>query len=142
MCKPDAVQRRLVGEIIGRFEKRGYKLVAMKLMSVSKELAESHYCDLADKPFFPDLVKFITSSPVVAMVWEGLDIVRQGRALIGATDPRKSAPGSVRGDLAVCLDKNILHGSDSCESAKREIMMWFKPDEVCSYVGCAEAWIY
>lgn len=116
MCKPDAVQRGLVGDIICRFEKRGYKLVAMKLMNVPKELAESHYADLSERPFFPDLVKFITSSPVVAMVWQGLDVVKQGRSMIGATNPLKSAPGSIRGDFCIEMGKNILHGSGRIQS--------------------------
>lgn len=142
MIKPDGVQRGLISDIIARFEKRGYKLVGLKLTKVSKEHAERHYADLADKPFFGKLCDFLSSSPVVAMVWEGEDIVVQGRKMIGATKPGESAPGTIRGDYALVVGKNIIHGSDSVESAKKEIALWFTADEVCSYTPCATDWIY
>ncbi|PXF41461.1 Nucleoside diphosphate kinase 4, chloroplastic [Gracilariopsis chorda] len=142
MIKPDGVQRGLVSEIIGRFERRGYRLVAMKLVQPSKQLAEQHYDDLRERSFFPVLTDFLSSSPVVAMVWSGEDIVVQGRAMIGATNPLKSAPGTIRGDLAIVTGKNIIHGSDSVESAEKEIALWFNDDELCTYEKCTETWIY
>eukprot|EP00737_Agarophyton_chilense_P003199 gb/GEZJ01003717.1/.p1 GENE.gb/GEZJ01003717.1/~~gb/GEZJ01003717.1/.p1 ORF type:complete len:154 (-),score=29.07 gb/GEZJ01003717.1/:417-878(-) len=142
MIKPDGVQRGLVSEIIGRFERRGYKLVAMKLIKPTLKLAEEHYADLSERSFFPALTGFLSSSPVVAMVWSGEDIVVQGRAMIGATNPLKSSPGTIRGDLAIVTGKNIIHGSDSVENAKKEISLWFSEDELCEYEKCTETWIY
>eukprot|EP01098_Paradermamoeba_levis_P001464 TRINITY_DN11745_c0_g1_i1.p1 TRINITY_DN11745_c0_g1~~TRINITY_DN11745_c0_g1_i1.p1 ORF type:complete len:152 (+),score=59.65 TRINITY_DN11745_c0_g1_i1:89-544(+) len=131
--KPDGTQRRLVGEIISRFEKKGYTLVGLKLVHASQELAESHYAEHKGKGFFPKLVDFITSGPVIAMVWQGKGVVLTGRKLIGATDPLKSEPGTIRGDFGVEVGRNIIHGSDSVESANREIALWFKPEEVYAW---------
>ena len=125
MIKPDGVQRNLVGEIISRVEDKGFSITKIKMMTISKELAEQHYGEHKDKPFFNDLVSFITSGPVVAMQIEGENVVLQIRNLMGATNPSESTPGSIRGDLATELDKNVVHGSDSDESAERELELFF-----------------
>ena len=125
MIKPDGVQRNLVGEIISRVEAKGFSVTKIKMMTISKELAEQHYGEHKDKPFFNDLVSFITSGPVVAMQVEGENVVLQIRNLMGATNPSESTPGSIRGDLATKLDKNVVHGSDSDESAERELSLFF-----------------
>ena len=125
MIKPDGVQRNLVGEIISRVEAKGFSITKIKMMTISKELAEQHYGEHKDKPFFNDLVSFITSGPVVAMQVEGENVVLQIRNLMGATNPSESTPGSIRGDLATELDKNVVHGSDSDESAERELDLFF-----------------
>jgi len=142
MVKPDGVQRGLIGEVISRLERKGLKLVAMKMMQISPELAARHYGEHRGKPFYESLVSFITSAPVVAMVWEGDDVVAQARNLIGATDPRKAAPGSIRGDLAVFTGNNVVHGSDSLESAQREIGLFFEEGEICSYQASRDQWVY
>ncbi|CAM0138187.1 nucleoside diphosphate kinase Ndk1 [Umbelopsis sp. WA50703] len=127
MIKPDGVQRGLIGKVVSRFEERGYKLVAMKTVAPSKELAERHYSDLKNKPFFPSLVEYMSNgaAPVVAMVWEGTDVIRQGRVMLGATSPLDAAPGTIRGQYCVSIGRNAIHGSDSFESAEKEIGMWF-----------------
>ena len=125
MIKPDGVQRNLVGEIISRVEAKGFSITKIKMMTISKEVAEQHYGEHKDKPFFNDLVSFITSGPVVAMQVEGENVVLQIRNLMGATNPSESTPGSIRGDLATELDKNVVHGSDSGESAERELELFF-----------------
>ena len=125
MIKPDGVQRNLVGEIISRVEAKGFSITKIKMMTISKELAEQHYGEHKDKPFFNDLVSFIISGPVVAMQVEGENVVLQIRNLMGATNPSESTPGSIRGDLATELDKNVVHGSDSDESAERELSLFF-----------------
>ena len=125
MIKPDGVQRNLVGEIISRVEAKGFSITKIKMMTISKELAEQHYGEHKDKPFFNNLVSFITSGPVVAMQVEGENVVLQIRNLMGATNPSESTPGSIRGDLATELDKNVVHGSDSDESAERELSLFF-----------------
>ena len=125
MIKPDGVQRNLVGEIISRVEAKGFSITKIKMMTISKELAEQHYGEHKDKPFFNDLVSFITSGPVVAMQVEGENVVLQIRNLMGATNPSESTPGSIRGDLATELDKNVVHGSDPDESAERELSLFF-----------------
>lgn len=140
--KPDGVQRGLVGEIIRRYEAKGFTLVGLKLMTVSKELAEQHYGEHKEKPFFPGLVQFITSGPVVAMVWEGKGVVAAARKVIGATNPLNSEPGTIRGDFGVDVGRNIIHGSDAVETAIREINLWFKPEELCSWQSAAVGWIY
>ncbi|KAH8930040.1 nucleoside diphosphate kinase [Atractiella rhizophila] len=141
MVKPDGVQRGLVGEIIGRFEKRGFKLVALKFVHASKEHLEKHYADLSSKPFFPGLVKYMSSGPVVAMVWEGKDVVKQGRAMLGATNPLASAPGTIRGDFAIDVGRNICHGSDAVESAQKEIALWF-PEGITQWNSAQASWVY
>ena len=125
MIKPDGVQRNLVGEIISRVEAKGFSITKIKMMTISKEWAEQHYGEHKDKPCFNDLVSFITSGPVVAMQVEGENVVLQIRNLMGATNPSESTPGSIRGDLATELDKNVVHGSDSDESAERELTLFF-----------------
>ncbi|MCL0032323.1 nucleoside-diphosphate kinase [Peptococcaceae bacterium] len=142
MIKPDAVQRGLIGEIINRFVKKGYKLIAMKLMQIPRSLAEQHYAEHKDKPFFESLIQYTTSAPVVAMVWEGKEIVATARVMIGATDPLKAAPGSIRGTYGVDLGRNVIHASDSKESAKREIELFFKPEEILTYSLTLENWLY
>ena len=125
MIKPDGVERNLIGQIISRVEAKGFNITKIKMMIISKELAEEHYGEHKDKPFFNDLVSFIMSGPVVAMQVEGNDVVLQIRNLMGATNPSESTPGSIRGDLATELDKNVVHGSDSDESAERELSLFF-----------------
>ena len=125
MIKPDGVQRNLIGQIISRVEAKGFKITKIKMMTISKQLAEEHYGEHKDKPFFNDHVSFITSGPVVAMQVEGEDVVLQIRNIMGATNPSESTPGSIRGDLATELDKNVVHGSDSDESAERELSLFF-----------------
>jgi nucleoside-diphosphate kinase len=125
MIKPDGVQRNLIGQIISRVESKGFNITKIKMITISKELAEEHYVEHKDKPFFEALVSFITSGPVVAMQVEGKDVVLQIRNIMGATNPIESTPGSIRGDLATELDKNVVHGSDSDESAERELSLFF-----------------
>ena len=139
--KPDGVQRGLVGEIIGRFEAKGFKLVGMKLMTASRELAEQHYGVHKERPFFAGLVDFITSGPLVAMVWEGDGVVASARKLIGATNPLNSEPGTIRGDLAVNVGRNIIHGSDAVETAHEEISLWFKDEELSAWTPSLTPWI-
>ncbi|MBM7623283.1 nucleoside-diphosphate kinase [Sporohalobacter salinus] len=130
MIKPDGVKRNLVGEIISRIEKKGLTIKAMKMMQISDELAKKHYAEHVDKPFFSDLKEFITSGPVVAMVIEGLGAIKTVRKMMGKTDPAKSTPGSIRGDYALNISENIVHGSDSPESAEREINLFFNENEM------------
>ncbi len=141
MIKPDGVQRGLVGEIISRFEAKGYKLVAMKLASPGKEHMEKHYEDLASKKFFPGLIAYMTSGPVCAMVWEGENVVLEGRKMLGATMPSESAMGTIRGDFCIQVGRNVCHGSDSVESANNEIAHWF-PEGVNEWDSCSNAWVY
>ncbi|EEH54955.1 uncharacterized protein MICPUCDRAFT_60912 [Micromonas pusilla CCMP1545] len=141
MIKPDGVQRGLVGAIIARFETKGFYLRGMKMMSVTKEHAEKHYADLSSKPFFGDLVDYMCSGPVVCMVWEGKEVVKTGRKIIGATNPLASEPGTIRGDYCIELGRNVIHGSDAVDSAKHEIGLWF-PEGVSEYAHTAHAWIY
>ncbi|WCJ26522.1 Nucleoside diphosphate kinase family protein [Euphorbia peplus] len=140
--KPDGVQRGLIAEIVSRFERKGFKLVGIKVVVPSTDFAKKHYHDLSERPFFNGLCDFLSSGPVIAMVWEGEGVIKYGRKLIGATDPQKSEPGTIRGDLAVVVGRNIIHGSDGPETAKDEINLWFKPEELVSYSSNAEKWIY
>ncbi|XP_063266152.1 nucleoside diphosphate kinase [Prinia subflava] len=140
--KPDGVQRGLVGEIIKRFEQKGFRLVAMKFVHASEDLLKQHYIDLKDRPFFPGLVKYMNSGPIVAMVWEGLNVVKTGRVMLGETNPADSKPGTIRGDFCIQVGRNIIHGSDSVESAQKEINLWFKPAELIDFKPCAHDWIY
>ncbi len=139
--KPDGVQRGLIGEIISRFEAKGFTLVGLKLMTVSKELAESHYDVHKGKPFFDGLVEFITSSPLVAMVWEGDGVVASARKMIGATNPLTAEPGTIRGDYAVSIGRNLIHGSDAVETAQREIALWFTEKELSSWEPSIKSWL-
>ena len=141
LVKPDGVQRGLVGEVISRLERRGLKLVALKLMQVEEALARQHYGEHVDRPFFQGLVSFITSGPVVGMVWESENAVNLVRQTVGATDPVKAAPGTIRGDLGLNIGRNIVHGSDSPESARREIDLFFQPAEILSYARSTDDWI-
>jgi nucleoside-diphosphate kinase len=141
MVKPDGVQRGIVGEIIKRFEAKGFKLVALKLTAPGKEHLEKHYVDLKDKKFFPGLIQYMTSGPVIAMVWEGTNAVKEGRKMLGATNPADSNPGTIRGDLCLEVGRNICHGSDSVESAKNEIDLWF-PEGVTDWECCTKPWVY
>ncbi|TMS21847.1 Nucleoside diphosphate kinase B, partial [Larimichthys crocea] len=140
--KPDGVQRGIIGEIIKRFEVKGFKLVGLKMLHASDELLNEHYIDLKDRPFFPTLIKYMSSGPVVAMVWEGKGVVKTGRVMLGETNPADSKPGTIRGDFCIDVSKNIIHGSDSVESANKEIGLWFKQEELVSYTSCAFSWLY
>ncbi|KAK7813277.1 hypothetical protein U0070_005182 [Myodes glareolus] len=131
--KSDGVQCGLVGKIIKRFEQKGFLLAAMKFLRASEEHLKQHYIDLKDRPFFPGLVKYMNSGPVVAMVWEGLNVVKTGRMMLGETNPADSKPGTIRGDFCVQVGRNIIHGSDSVQSAEKEISLWFKPEELIDY---------
>ncbi|ELT90856.1 hypothetical protein CAPTEDRAFT_21725 [Capitella teleta] len=142
MIKPDAVHRGLVADIIKRFEQKGFKLVAMKFMQASEELLKTHYADLSSKGFFPGLVKYMSSGPVVPMVWEGKGAVLTGRKMLGATNPAESQPGTIRGDFCIEVGRNICHGSDSVDSANREIDLWFKPDEQVNWSKAEKPWVY
>jgi nucleoside-diphosphate kinase len=140
--KPDGVERGLIGEVVNRFERRGLKIVGMKLLQVSREMAETHYGEHKGKPFYEGLVSYITSAPVVGMVLEGKDAVALARNVIGATNPANAAPGTIRGDYAVEIGRNIVHGSDSPESAKREIGIFFKDNELVNAWGrTLDKWI-
>lgn len=139
--KPDGVQRALVGEIIQRFEAKGFTLVGLKFMKVSQQLAQQHYDVHRDKQFFSGLVEFITSGPVVAMVWEGDGVVAAARKMIGATNPLTAEPGTIRGDFGVNIGRNIIHGSDAVDTAQREVSLWFKEEELASWEPSLTSWI-
>lgn len=141
LIKPDGVQRGLIGEIVKRLERRGLKLRGMKFMQMSPELASTHYEAHAEKPFYPGLVSYITSGPIVAMVWEGKDAIQVVRATMGATNAATAAPGTIRGDLAVEIGRNLVHGSDGPESAAREVSLFFAPAELVSWGRETDAWI-
>ncbi|KMZ59633.1 Nucleoside-diphosphate kinase [Zostera marina] len=141
MIKPDGVQRGLIGEIIGRFEKKGFSLKGLKFVNVERAFAEKHYADLSSRPFFGLLVDYIISGPVVAMVWEGKNVVVTGRKLIGTTNPADSPPGTIRGDYGIHIRRNIIHGSDAVESATKEIALWF-PEGPIAWESAIEPWIY
>lgn len=140
--KPDGVQRKLIGEIIRRFEAKGFTLVGLKLMNVSRELAETHYGVHRERPFFAGLVDFITSGPVVAMVWEGEGVIASARKMIGATNPLNAEPGTIRGDYGVNVGRNLIHGSDAPETAQQEISLWFKDEELANWQPTLMSWIH
>lgn len=140
--KPDGVQRNLIGRIIRRFEEKGFKLVAIKITKPTLQQANTHYIDLKGKKFYNDLCTYFSSGPILAMAWEGSGVIKAGRALLGATNPADSLPGTIRGDYCVDVGRNICHGSDGPESAKRELEFWFKPDDVCEYAQNAHSWLY
>ncbi|KAF5278079.1 hypothetical protein FQR65_LT03595 [Abscondita terminalis] len=142
MIKPDGVHRGLVSKIIKRFEQKGFKLVGMKFMWASEKHLQEHYKDLAGRPFFNGLVKYMNSGPVVPMVWEGKDVVKTGRVILGQTNPADSAPGTIRGDYCIQVGRNIVHGSDSVESANREINLWFTEKEIVNWQPASDSWIY
>ncbi len=133
LLKPDCVQRRLMGTIINRFESKGLNIIAMKMLRVSPELAKQHYAEHVSKPFYPSLEEFITSSPIVAMVIEGLEVIRVVRDILGATNGLKAAAGTIRGDFSSSRQMNLVHASDSPESSAREISLYFKQEEICGY---------
>jgi len=139
--KPDGVQRGLVGNIISRLESKGFTLVGLKLMNVSRELAEQHYAVHKERPFFSGLIEFITSGPVVAMVWEGDGVVASVRKIIGATNPLNAEPGTIRGDFGVDVGRNLIHGSDAIETAQNEINLWFEEEELASWEPSLMSWI-
>jgi nucleoside-diphosphate kinase len=141
LCKSDAVVRGLVGEVISRFEKRGYVLVAMKLLHVDEARAKKHYAEHEGRPFFNGLIEYITSTPIVALVVEGSDAVEGCRSTIGVTNPIKAGPGTIRGDYGQTIGRNLVHGSDSTESAEREIAIWFSKDELFSRKSELDAWL-
>jgi nucleoside-diphosphate kinase len=141
MIKPDGVQRGLIGEIVGRFERKGLKLIGAKLMQVPLELAERHYAEHKGKDFYESLLQFITSGPVFAMVWEGDDAVAHARALIGKTNSLEAAPGTIRSDFAMHTRFNLIHGADSVENAEREIAIFFREDELVTYDKAIQVWI-
>jgi len=136
------VQRGLVGEILKRFEQKGFKIVGLKLLKATKEQAEKHYAEHKGKGFFNGLVEFFASGPLVAIVFEGEDVIASGRKMMGATKPRDSAPGTIRGDFGVNMGRNIIHGSDGPDAAKHEITTWFKEDEIVSWDPAISKWLY
>jgi len=142
MIKPDGVQRGLIGEVISRFERKGYKLVAMKFLRITEEHAKKHYDSLKDKKFFPSLIQYVISGPVVAMVWEGKEVVKGGRVLVGATNPADAAPGTIRGDFCIDVGRNVIHGSDAVETANQEIALWFTESELSNWKPVVHEWIY
>jgi nucleoside-diphosphate kinase len=133
LLKPDCVERRLIGEIIGRFERKGLNVIAMKMLRVTPALSKQHYAEHVAKPFYPNLEEFITSSPIVAMAIEGLEVIRVVREMLGATSGLKAAPGTIRGDFSSSRQMNLVHASDSEESAVRELALYFQPNEICEY---------
>ena len=141
LVKPDGVQRKLIGTIVSRIENKGLNLIAMKMLNVTAELSKQHYAEHVEKPFYPDLEEFITSAPVVAMVVEGPEAVSVMRTLIGATNGRAAAPGTIRGDYGSSRQMNMIHGSDSVESANREINIYFQADEICSFNVALGSWL-
>lgn len=141
LVKPDGVQRGLIGEIVGRFERRGLKLVGMKFMQMSTELAEQHYAVHKERPFYASLVEYITSGPVMAMVWEGKDAIAAARSTMGATNPVAAAPGTIRGDLGMEIGRNLVHGSDSPENAVKEVNLFFSSAELVAWNRLSDEWI-
>ena len=138
--KPDGVQRGLVGKILGRFEDKGFKLVGLKQLTPSRELAKEHYSVHSERSFFASLVEFIVSGPVVVMVWEGEGVIASARKLIGITQPLEAEPGTIRGDLGVSVSRNVIHGSDSPETAQYEINLWFQPSELSNWTLSDQSW--
>ena len=141
LVKPDGVQRGLVGEILARFERKGFKLVGLRLLSVPREMAERHYAVHAGKPFYPSLVEFITSGPVAALALEGPDVIATVRRMVGKTMPNQAEPGTIRGDLGVSGLRNLIHASDAPETAAEELALWFGSDGVLDYERATDAWI-
>jgi nucleoside-diphosphate kinase len=141
MVKPDGVQRGLIGEVVQRFEHKGFQLIGSKLMQITPELASQHYAEHRGKAFFNDLIGFITSGPVFAMVWQGDQVIDISRMMMGKTNTMEALPGTIRGDFAVHTNRNIIHGSDSDQSAKREISLFFKQEELVEYSKTIQSWI-
>src|SRR6516225_7323252 len=141
LLKPDCVHRRLVGTLIQRFEQKGLRMMGLKLVQASRDLAEKHYAVHKGKPFYESLLQFLTAGPTVAIVWEGREAVAVARTLMGPTDGTKAAPATIRGDFAVSIQNNLVHGSDSAENAALEIALWFKPEEMVSYQPVDAQWV-
>jgi nucleoside-diphosphate kinase len=141
LFKPDAVHRRLVGALIQRFENKGLRLVGLKLVQATRELAEKHYAVHKGKPFYDSLLKFLTAGPTVALVWEGREAVAVARTLMGPTDGTKAPPATIRGDFAISVQNNLVHSSDSEDNAAQEIALWFKPEELVPYTMVDTAWV-
>ena len=141
LLKPDCLQRRLMGQIIGRFEDKGFDIVAMKMMHVTPDLAQQHYAEHVDKPFYPGLEQFITGAPVVAMVIQGLEAIRVVREMLGATSGLKAAPGTIRGDYSSSRQMNLVHASDGPDAARREMELYFTAEELCDYDSCLKPWL-
>jgi nucleoside-diphosphate kinase len=142
MVKPDGVQRGLIGEVIARLERRGLKMVGAKFLQVSRELAETHYDIHKGKAFYEGLLKYITSAPVMAMVWEGPNAVAAVRQTMGATRPTEAAPGSLRHDFALDIGRNLTHASDSVENGDKEVALWFKPEELVQWGRALDEWVF
>jgi len=142
LVKPDGVQRGLIGEAIARFERRGLRLVAAKFIWVSKELAEAHYAEHKGKGFYEGLISYITSAPVMAMVWEGPNAIVAIRQTVGSTKPYESAPGTIRHDFALEVGRNLIHASDKVETGEREVALWFKKDELVEWSRAVDAWVF
>lgn len=142
LLKPDAVQRRLCGRVLTRIEEKGYKVVGLKMLQVSKDLSRKHYAEHVNKPFYPLLESFITAGPIIALCVEGPDVVRVMRDLIGKTNGRDAAPGTIRGDFGVSRQMNLIHGSDGLEAAAREIEIYFRPEELFRYETAIDPWLW
>ena len=142
LVKPDGVQRGLIGEVIVRLERRGLRLIGAKFMQVGQDLAKTHYAVHQGKPFFESLIKYITSAPVMAMVWEGPNAIAAVRQTMGATRPTEAAPGSIRHDFALEIGRNLTHASDTAENGEKEVALWFKPEEIVSWARDIDDWIY
>ncbi|XP_017782764.1 PREDICTED: nucleoside diphosphate kinase-like [Nicrophorus vespilloides] len=142
LIKPDAVQRGLVGQIIKKFEQKGFKLIGMKFMLASKELVKNHYSYLSNEPFFPGLLKYMSSGPVVPMVWEGPNVVKNARIIIGITNPEDCIPGTIRGDFSIQTGPNLIHGADGVEEANKEMYLWFTQKELISWKPAITTWVY
>ena len=142
LVKPDGVQRGLIGEVVARLERRGLRMVAAKFMAVSQELAETHYAIHKGKPFYEGLIAYITSAPVMAMVWEGPNAVAAIRQTMGATRPTEAAPGSLRHDFALEVGRNLTHASDTVENGEKEVTLWFKPDELVDWTRAVDTWVF
>ncbi|XP_017116532.1 nucleoside diphosphate kinase-like [Drosophila elegans] len=142
MIKPDGVQRGLIGKIINRFERKGFHLVGLKMSLATKECLEKHYAELCERPFFPELCQYMTSGPLVPMVWEGLNVIKTGRQMLGATNPADSMVGTIRGDYCLQVGRNVVHGSDAVETAEKEIAIWFKEEELVNWTPVLNNLIY
>ncbi|MCB0117887.1 MAG: nucleoside-diphosphate kinase [Anaerolineales bacterium] len=142
LVKPDGVQRGLIGEVIARFERRGLRLVGAKFIKVSQELAEAHYAEHKGKPFYDGLISYITSAPVMAMVWEGPNAVAAVRQTVGSTKPVESAPGTIRHDFGLEVGRNLIHASDKVETGEREVALWFKAEELVDWSRAIDAWVF
>lgn len=142
ILKPDTIQRNLIGEVIDRLETKGFQLIAMKFMRAPKDLLEKHYEEHKTKQFFPGLIDYMSSGPIVCMVWEGVNVIKSVRTIMGATDPLKASPGTIRGDFCLESGRNMIHGSDSKESAQREIKLWFDEEELVDWTPINKNWVY